>query len=136
MRMLDIISPKDWLLGAYVTTPCDDFYTGCTQRYKDIHGPAWKHSGVVGYVGDGVFNENFPAWQPAVWNSACVTVVPAQGSLTVVLNGRRVLEEIYPAFSLVHLTHCWALIGRELHSVEIFSTQDSFCAWKPAIFMQ
>ena len=91
MRMLDI-SPKDWLLGAYVTQPCDDLYTGCTQRYKDIHGPAWKHSGVVGYVGDGVFNENFPAWQPAVWNSACVTVVPAQGSLTVVLNGRRVLE--------------------------------------------
>ena len=87
-----VIPPKDWLLGAYVSYPCDDFYSGCTQRYKDIHGNKWRHSGVVGYVGDGVFNENFPAWQPGVWNSACVKVAPHQGRLTVVLNGQQVLE--------------------------------------------
>ena len=29
--------------------------------------------------------------------------------------------KIYPAFSLVQLLHYWALIGRELQSVEIFS---------------
>ena len=87
-----VIPPKDWLLGAYVSYPCDDFYSGCTQRYKDIHGNKWRHSGVVGYVGDGVFNENFPAWQPGVWNSACVKVAPQQRRLTVVLNGQQVLE--------------------------------------------
>ena len=89
---LIVIPPDDWLLGAYVAFPCDDFYSGCTQRYKDIHGNKWKHSGVLGYVGDGVYNENFPAWQPGVWSSGCVTVVPQQGNLTVVLNGQTVFE--------------------------------------------
>ena len=89
---LIVIPPEDWLLGAFVTFPCDDFYAGCTQRYKDIHGNKWKHSGVLGYVGDGVFNGNFPAWQPAVWSSACVRVIPQQGHLTVLLNGQTVFE--------------------------------------------
>ena len=30
-------------------------------------------------------------------------------------------SDVYPALSLVELLHCCALIGRELHSVEIFS---------------
>ena len=30
-------------------------------------------------------------------------------------------KKIYPGFSLVELPHYWALIGRELQSVEIFS---------------
>ena len=89
---LVVIPPNDWLLGAYVTFPCDDFFTGCTQRYKDIHGNKWKHSGVLGYVGDGVYNWNFPAWQPGVWTSGCVRSVPQQGHFTVVINGHPVLE--------------------------------------------
>ena len=35
-------------------------------------------------------------------------------------NKLEVLKEIFSAFSLVELLHCCALIGRELHSVEIF----------------
>ena len=87
-----VIPPKDWLIGAYVTHPCDDFYAGCTQRYKDIHGSQWRHSGVVGYIGDGVFNENFPVWQPGVWVSACVTVTIPDNHITIYLNGEIVFQ--------------------------------------------
>ena len=50
----------------------------------------------------------------------------ATGRVTFLSQCRQ--QEIYPAFSLVQLLQCCALIGRELQSVEIFScTERSYC---------
>ena len=66
-------------------------------------------------VGDGDLVDNIFIWTVDMLSQ----LRAATSSLSLV---------VYPAFSLVELQHCCALIGREHQSVEIFScTERSFC---------
>ena len=83
------------LLGSYVAMPCEQSYTGCTQEYQDIFSEnqlAWI-SGKV--FGDFLISSNhhfYPAWLPAVWNSACLSASPGQGHFRLNINGLTALE--------------------------------------------
>ena len=85
----------DDLLGSYRAMPCDQYYTGCTQEYKDIFSEnqlPWISGKVFGYLYIANTPHFYPAWWPAVWNSACLTASPARGHYRININGLTVWQ--------------------------------------------
>ena len=75
---------------------------------------------VLGEVGR--TGELFPPEKPGDLLTVQISVGLLQSGRQLEVLGVEISEEErYPAFSLVELLHCCALIGRELQSVEIFS---------------
>ena len=99
--------PEDWptqslisyglddLLASYLAMPCDQSYAGCTQQYKDIFSEnqlPWISGKVFGYLLISNNHHFYPAWWPAVWNSACLTASPALGHYRININGLTVWQ--------------------------------------------
>ena len=75
------------ILYAYVAEDCEAKFPGCTERYKKWVDN-WAHDRPFGYFyEDSKSNGYYPAWQPGIWNQACITVSDLQGSLEINING-------------------------------------------------
>ena len=70
---------RDDLLSSYTATSCDEFFIGCTQKYKErfskFHHIQWVEGKVFGYLFDS-HNTYYAVWWPAVWNTACISLSP------------------------------------------------------------
>ena len=90
---------NDGLLSSFLAVSCDEFYTGCTQKYKERFSNLdiqWIWGKVFGFSFDSEKNY-FDVWWPGVWNSACISASPARG-YRLNINGRLVLEKKYNKF--------------------------------------
>ena len=80
---------SDDLLGSYLAMSCDQSYTGCTQEYRDIFRASqlsWISGSVFGYFSLSNTPQFYPAWWPAVWNTACITIRASQQHYRVNIN--------------------------------------------------
>ena len=112
------------LLGSYVARPCDQSFRGCTEEYKNIFSDAqlaWISGSVFGYCFVSNTPQFYPAWWPAVWNTACLTASPHLGTFRIRVLLSHWSSSNQARLSLVQLQPGSALIGPELQSVEIFS---------------
>ena len=75
------------LLYAYVAEDCEAKFPGCTERYKKWVDN-WAHGRPFGYFYEnGKSTGYYPAWQPGIWNQACITASDSQGYLEINING-------------------------------------------------
>ena len=61
-----------------------------TQIYRDILSVAqlaWISGSVFGYFSLSNTPQFYPAWWPAVWNTACLTASPHLGTFRINING-------------------------------------------------
>ena len=86
---------SDDLLGSYLAMSCDQSYTGCTEEYRDIFRASqlsWISGSVFGYFSLSNTPQFYPAWWPAVWNTACLTASPGLGNFRININGLTVWQ--------------------------------------------
>ena len=86
---------SDDLLGSYLAMSCDQSYTGCTEEYRDIFSASqlsWISGSVFGYFSLSNTPQFYPAWWPAVWNTACLTASPGLGTFRIIINGLTVWQ--------------------------------------------
>ena len=94
----DLISyGKDSLLSSYVAGPCDQFYQGCTEDYREkVEGDQWIRGKVFGslYLSGKDYDYFYPVWWPEVWNSACIIVRASQHHyrVDININGQNVIQ--------------------------------------------
>ena len=88
----------DDLLSSYTATSCEEFFPGCTQKYKERFSKfphlQWLGGKVFGYLfdSDNTDNTYYTAWWPAVWNTACISLSPSLG-YRLNINGHVALEK-------------------------------------------
>ena len=75
------------MFASYTGLPCEERYQGCTQVYQN-ENKLWKYGGANGYH-DG--SQYFPAWQPNVWNTVCITAT--ESVLNITLNQVQVFTD-------------------------------------------
>ena len=85
------------LFSSFVARPCDSdqSYKGCTKDYKDIfsrNNVTWIRGKAFGCLFISGRNFFYPAWLPAVWNTACLSASPGLGRYRMNINGLTVLE--------------------------------------------
>ena len=86
---------RDDLLSSFVAMSCEGSYSGCTQEYRDMLSEKqvqWMSGKVFGYFSISDSPHFYPAWRPAVWNTACLTASPGRGHYGLNINGLTVLE--------------------------------------------